>query len=112
MASGFPTLPAPIGASALTGVVALAVTSTSGNVQLNGSGGVVTVINDGAEEAFIAFGADDTVTAVDTGNALNSIPIPSGARFCMYAQGTWLAAITASSTTTLRALVGNGAFFG
>lgn len=111
----FTSFPIPAGASILAGVATLAVTGSSDNVELVGIGGnvnVVTVINDGSTQAFIAFGEDNTITAVDTGDALDSIPIPAGARFCMYTNGTWMAAITAASTTTLRVLIGNGAFFG
>lgn len=112
MSMTFVTLPQPIGASTLSAVVTLAVTSTSSNVELTGAGGVVTAINDGAEECFLAFGDDDTVAALATGNGLSSIPIPPGARFCFVQPGQWLAVITATSTTTLRVLIGSGAFFG
>ena len=115
MAVGITSVPSPVGASILAGVVAIDVTGSTGNVELLGAGGnvnVVTVINDGSQEAFIAFGADNTIEAVDTGDALNSIPLPGGARLCMFTRGLWMAAITATSTTTLRVLIGNGPFFG
>jgi hypothetical protein len=109
------TLPSPLGASTLAGVAVMSVTTSSSNIALPNAGGnvnVVTILNDGAQEAFLAFGEDDTVKAVDSGNALNSIPVPAGARFCMHTATSWMAAITASSGTTLRVLMGNGAFFG
>ena len=109
--SGFQTIPAPVGASVLRGVLTLAVTATSGNVELPSSG-VVTLINDGTEEAFVAFGTDDTVVALDTGSGLDSIPVPPGSIFALFVSETWIAAITSTSTTTLRVLVGSGAFFG
>lgn len=112
MAAGSPMIPTPPGVAILAGVSTMSVTGTTSNAALPAAGNIVTVINDGSQEAFIAFGDDDTIVALDTGSGLTSIPVPGGTTFCQFTLGTWIAAITATSTTTLRVLVGNGRFFG
>lgn len=94
----------------------LAVTGTSGNVLLATCGPVVIVYNITSQEAFYNTGATSataataqstSTTAPVNGNGANSIP---GNSFVTLNIGnlanTWLAAITASSTTTLRIVQG------
>lgn len=63
----------------------------------------VNLLNDGADEIFVAIG-DASVSAT-----ANSIPIPSGKCLSLYIGGaTYVAALTASGTSTLRITQSNG----
>jgi hypothetical protein len=83
----------------------LAVSSSSSNVALPASApySTVYVFNEGTVEAFIALGGN-SVVATTTG-----IAVPAGTGLSLWAgSNTYLAAITASSTTTLRIMQANG----
>lgn len=85
------------------GAASLSVTGSTGNVALPGSGNTLQICNVGTTEAFWALGGS-TVTAATTsfsapGSTCLSYTIDN-------APGLYLAAITASSTTTLRLTVG------
>lgn len=89
----------------------IAVTSSNARLALPKGGNNVYVANVGSTECFIAFG-DVTVAAVAGGNTTalaGSMSIPPGftASLSMGAN-THIAAITASSTTTLRVTRGDG----
>ncbi len=87
------------------GSTSLAVTSASGSVALPAGnfGGNITLLNVGSVEAFVAFGPN-TITAT---TANESVP-GGGARCFGITNQTFLAAITSSSTTTLRVSQGSG----
>ena len=92
--------------------VSLSVTAASSSISLGitSTGGVqdVWVCNTGAATAYIAFG--DSTVAATTGD----IPLPSGLCGNLSPRGsTYIAAITtASATTTVLAIPGNGILFG
>lgn len=77
----------------------LSVTGTSSNVQLSACGGTVLLWNISAQEAFYNFGTLSTVTAA-TSNW--SLPGNSSVVLNLGTNRPYLAAITATSTTTLR----------
>jgi hypothetical protein len=64
----------------------------------------VVVYNTGANVAFVNFGTSSTITAT---TAQNAIPAGGGCGFYVF-PNTWIAAITATSTTTLNVASGNG----
>lgn len=83
----------------------LAVSATSSSVQLSGSGGAVEVSNTGSVTMFIKLGSS-TVTAATT-----DYPIPAGQAKLIGRDPntqTYLAAITASGTTSGYATTGEG----
>jgi hypothetical protein len=86
---------------------AISVSNTSANVQLSTCGPNVYLINDGTTEAFWALGSASSTVATTSSNPIlaNSyqlIIVPGYAT----ANGWYLAAITSSSTTTLRIMQG------
>lgn len=86
------------------GSAPLSVSNTSGNVAIpKASRGQVVVFNSGANTAYIAIG-DVNVTATTS-----SYPIAAGSKEAItFGTATYLAAITASSTTTLTITAGDG----
>lgn len=82
-----------------------AVTTSSANAQLSACGNTVQVWNVGTVEAFVAFGATNATVA--TANS-DSIPAGSFKTYGVLANLRYMAAITASSSTTLRISVGVG----
>ena len=103
-----PAPSSPPGFSVLASVSAtLAVTSVTGRVQLPNSTTVyplVSIYNDGSTEAFISIGGS-TVTAAacaGTTGTCNSVSLPMGATLNTFVGGGYVAAITSTSTTTLR----------
>lgn len=85
------------------GAASLAVTTSTGNVALPGTGPVVMIANVGSAEAFVKFGGS-TVTAATTDES-----IANGHGRCFQVQTqTYVAAITAASTATLRISQGIG----
>jgi hypothetical protein len=87
------------------GTASLSVSNSSSRVVLPAPpfGTIVTVINIGANEVFVAFGSS-TVSATTSSE---SVP-PSAARCFSVSSQTYVAAITASSTSTLRISQGVG----
>lgn len=82
----------------------LAVTTASGRVQLGGNGSAVLITNTGATNVFLGFG-DVTVVATTSGHSL-----ASGQCIVYNAPAnSYVAAITASSTSTIKITQGNGA---
>jgi hypothetical protein len=77
----------------------LSVSNTSTNVQLSKCGPAALVLNVGSTEAFYVLGAT-SATAATTSNF--SIPGNSYQLVSVGENGQWFAAVTASSTTTLR----------
>lgn len=110
-----PPSPAPV--SILSGQVSLAVTSSNARVALPSTAAsavAVTIYNKGTVDAFVALG---TVTATATsggtcaaGIAGPSCLVPAGTAITFYSDATYVAAITASSTTSLVIYQGNGPF--
>jgi len=99
--------PTPPGASVpcAAGSASLSVSSTSNNVALpvnSPSCLVVTLTNDGSTEIFYALGGS-AVTAT-----VNSFPLLAGYSVSFWTTSTYIAAITASSTSTLRIVQANG----
>lgn len=87
------------------GSASLAVTTATDRVALPAGsfGATVTILNVGTAEAFVTFGGS-TVTAATTNDS-----IPSGAGRCFaISSQTFVAAITASGSTTLRINQGSG----
>lgn len=84
--------------------VSLAVTSTTGNVALAGSGNQLLVKNVGATECFLTVGS----STVEATTANMSVPPGEIAVYTIPISATHVAAITASSTTTLRLARGEG----
>lgn len=84
--------------------ITLSVTNTTSNAQLSNCGGVVLVWNVGTVEAFYTFGTAST-TAATTSSW--SIPSTSFVVLNLPTNRPYLAAITASSTTTIRITQGN-----
>lgn len=101
--------PEPLGASAILNAKTLAVSTSSANTALptpiNGVL-VVTLINDGSNEAFYVLGGSGVVATSA------SIPIPAGACWTVNAQPganfTTIAAITSTGATNLRILQTTG----
>jgi hypothetical protein len=83
----------------------LSVSNTSSNVQLSKCAPSAIIMNIGSTEAFYNFGATSAAAAT-TSNY--SIPANSWQLVVVGTNGEWIAAITASSTTTLRILQGTG----
>lgn len=87
----------------------LAVTSVSANAQVLtaqptiGLGRTLRLVNVGPSEVFLAFGTTSGVTATTAGMSMlpGTVEIFGGAT-------TWLAAITAAGTSTLRVTPGRG----
>ena len=103
-----PAPSSPPGFSVIASVSAtLAVTGVTGRVQLPNSTTVyplVSIYNDGSTEAFISIGGS-TVTAAacaGTTGTCNSVSLPMGATLNTFVGGGYVAAITSTSTTTLR----------
>lgn len=96
---------------ALNGTISAS--NKSASVNLNGTGTTVLVQNLGTAEVFVALGSS-TVTAVAGGSSTKdsdgSLSVPSGtSRFLTSAPtDTYVAAITASGTATVRASRGDG----
>jgi len=91
----------------------LAVTGTSANVQLAGCGPVVIVYNITSQEAFYAVGATSAAAATAQSSSTAapiagtfSIPGNTFVVLNINTQSPYLAAITATSTTTLRIVQG------
>lgn len=87
------------------GTATLAVTSTTGSVILSGAGSSVEVQNTGLVMMFIKLGSS-TVTAATT-----DYPVPAGQSKVIGRNPNtdlYIAAITASGTTTLYATTGEG----
>lgn len=106
-AQGPPTTTYPSPWTQAGSTVSLTAGTTTSNVQLGGSGPLVVVCNAGSNDAFVALGVDNSVVATTGG-----IRIPAG-QGCINLPGggqTYLAGITATSTTKLYAQVGNGTY--
>lgn len=84
----------------------LSVTGTSSNVQLSKCGPTALIFNIGAQEAFYTFGGTSALAVATTSNY--SIPGNSFQQVSVGTNGDWIAAITATSTTTLRIVQGTG----
>lgn len=92
----------------------LAVTGSSANVQLSTCGPVVIVYNISSQEAFYAVGSTSSIAATSqssstTAPAANTNSIPGNSFVTLNVSNlaaSWLAAITATSTTTLRIVQG------
>lgn len=87
------------------GTVSLAVTSTTGSTALSGAGNSIELQNTGLTICFVKVGSS-AVTAATT-----DYPIPPGQSKVIArdpANQTYVAAITASGTTTLYATTGEG----
>lgn len=87
------------------GTASLSVTASSGSVALPAGnfGNNVTIQNIGSNEAFIAFGSSSVVATT------SSEPVQASSARCFTTPNTtFIAAITASSTTTLRISQGTG----
>ncbi len=82
----------------------LSVTAASGNVQLSRCGPVLILMNIGSAEAFYTFGGTSALAVATISNF--SLPPNSFQQVIVGANAEWLAAITASSTTTLRLVQG------
>lgn len=82
----------------------ISVSNTSANQQLSTCGDTVLLWNVGSQEAFYTFGSASN-TAATTSNY--SIPATSFAVLSLGLNGLYLAAITSTSTTTLRVTQGN-----
>lgn len=85
--------------------VTLSVSNTSSNVQLAVCGPTVILMNITSQEAFFNLGSTSSVTATTSsfslpGNSFIQLTVPTGAI------GYYLAAITSTSTTTIRILQG------
>lgn len=85
----------------------LSVSNTSSNVQLNACGSSVVLWNIGSTEVFFNLGAASSTVAA----AATSLSLPAGGGITLNTGRAplYLAAITASSTSTLRIVQGNGA---
>lgn len=82
----------------------LSVTTTSGNVALPSADPTVEVRNEGANDVYVKFGVDNTVVATT-----NDFLVKSGKTVILNAkQNTYIAGITAASTSTLRIFSGTG----
>lgn len=82
------------------GAQSMSVTTTTSNVQLTTCGPNLLVFNITSQEAFYAIGKTSSTTATTgsfsiPGNSYIMLSVPSGTAY-------WFAAITGSSTTTLR----------
>lgn len=84
----------------------LSVSNTSSNVQLSKCAPSALLMNIGTAEAFYTFGATSAGAVATTANF--SIPANSWQWVTVGTNGEWIAAITASSTTTLRIIQGVG----
>lgn len=85
--------------------LSLSVGVVSSNTQLNTCGSSVIVWNIGTSEAFVNWGTLSTTTATATGW---SVPAGTSVVLNTGRAGLYLAAITSSSTTTIRLIRGNG----
>lgn len=85
--------------------ITLSVTTSSSNAQLNACGGTAIIWNLGSNEAFINLGSNNSTTAT-TSNW--SIPSGAGVTINTGKAPLYIAAITGSSTATLRIVQGNG----
>lgn len=83
----------------------LSVGVTSTNVQLSTCGPTVIVLNITSQEVFFKLGNTNAVTAATTSN---SLPGNTFIVLSVPTNGQWFAAITASSTSTLRFIQGRG----
>lgn len=83
----------------------LSVSSVSSNVQLSKCAPTAIIMNIGSQEAFYALGGTSGAVAT-TSNY--SIPGNSFQQIVVGTNGEWLAAITSTSTTTLRVVQGTG----
>ena len=88
----------------------LSVTGTSSNIQLSQCGPSVILMNLTSQEAFFKVGKASTTVATTT--ITDSYSIPGGAYIVIVVPnldvaGWYLAAITATSTTTIRVIQGN-----
>ena len=103
--------PQPPPYSALGGQVPLALTSSSASVQLPSTAvpyGAITVYNKGSVDAFVALGGSSVVAAATGGCAASNgtlgpaCQVPAGTSIVLWVgSNTYLAGITASSTTNL-----------
>ena len=87
------------------GNFSISVTTTSANVNTTGAGTTMRLANVSTSECFVAFGTDNTTAATTGGfsmpaNSQILVTVPSGT--------TYVAAITASGSTTLRISRGDG----
>lgn len=102
--------PSPPAASQLCGVTALSVTTSSARIAFpttSASCGTVTLKNAGTVDMFVAIGSS-SVVADTSGTALTSVFLAAGDSLPVWTNGTYIAAITATGSTTLRVYKGNG----
>jgi hypothetical protein len=92
----------------------LSVSSTSSNVQLSTCGASLIIMNLTSQEAFYTVGQASTTAATTAGNTTASYSLPGGAYELITVPGLtgdkngwYFAAITATSTTTIRMIQGN-----
>lgn len=93
-------LAGPVAAQTVTGNASLSVTGSSSNVAIPGSTGPYVSIRPApasTQEVFYALGTDNTVAATTS-----SAGLPSGGTCLAVGPNTYVAAITATSTATLR----------
>jgi hypothetical protein len=95
--------------------IALSCSSSSSSIQLptlpvGSSATDIMIVNNGANAAFIAFGQTAPTAVVPTSTAANGICIPPGVVMVLSNSplNTYVAGITASSTTTLYFYQGYG----
>lgn len=83
----------------------ISVTTTTGNVAITGAGTTLRLANVSAVECFVATGVGSGVAATTAGF---SVPGNSQVLITVPSATTYLAAITAATTTTLRISRGDG----
>lgn len=102
--------PSPPPVSVLGGYKEIAATSSTSRVQLPGTVATfntVTIYNPGTVDAYFAVGGS-TVVATTTPSAAGTGRVAAGRSVTIWASGNYVAAITASSATTLQIYQSNG----
>lgn len=100
---------APAAAQVVGSNASIAATSTSANVQVPASAGPAAPfvlleygVGASAQEIFYALGIDNTVAAVAASGATQSPALPAAGVCLALGPNSWIAAITATATATLR----------
>lgn len=98
--------PTPPPAPVICGQQTLSASTSSSNLALltpvSPTCNIVTVLNDGANEGFVAQGGS-SITATTS-----DIPVPAGAKVSFWTNQPYVAGITISGSTTLRVIQANG----
>jgi hypothetical protein len=101
-------LASPAAAQSIGGNASIAVTSTTGNVQMPADlqkypfALLEYGVGASSQEVFYKLGVDNTVAAVATSGATQSPALPAAGICVVLGPNGWIAAITATSTATLR----------